>query len=127
MFWLDCRCVDAETMAPTFGIGRGTATRIAEIDAALPQAWIDSLSTYDFEAEARQRDLQAEWWGFFTSTQIRQCMLDLRHASSWSQQIRGFILSQPLLRLPLALGIRSELRAPKEICASWIQRFHLLT
>lgn len=49
-------------MAGTFGISRGTVTRIAEIDAALPNAWIDSLSSTDFEAETTHQDLQTGWW-----------------------------------------------------------------
>lgn len=58
LFWLATRHLDPDFIALTYDIDRGTATRMVEIDSAIPPAWIDMLSCHDPEAAMPEHDLQ---------------------------------------------------------------------
>lgn len=62
--WLAARCLDADLIAMTYTIDRGVASRISEIDAAIPQQWIEMITEPQIES---QQPFLIGWWTFFQS------------------------------------------------------------
>lgn len=59
--WLEVHCLDAQFVGDQFGISRGVATRILEIDQAIPDEWRAAIC----ELDAQQVSQDSGWWGFF--------------------------------------------------------------
>lgn len=60
--WLQSRLLPADFLSEHYEIGRGTAVRMSEIDAAIPQPWWDII---DGRAQIGEH---TGWWGYFDDT-----------------------------------------------------------
>lgn len=66
--WRLMRRLDTQFIAQHFGIERGVATLISEINAVIPQAWTTAVTPL----VPVEEDLYSGWWGLFPEEGYQQ-------------------------------------------------------
>ena len=86
LIWMAARCLDADLIAMTYTIDRGVASRMLEIDAAIPQQWIEAITDPQIESQS----FLTGWWAFFQAIDSQP---------SWARQGDFFFVVLPDFRL----------------------------